>query len=88
MLLSVQVSAPETVSSVSVIKLYNAMGNETLVTASATPVTGRTEGVFTASVTLPNEVGCPYKLSPNIRRIFSCLLPQAESFFFGKTTTE
>ncbi|XP_022108814.1 von Willebrand factor A domain-containing protein 7-like [Acanthaster planci] len=54
-LLTVQVSAPETVSSVSEIKLYNAMGNETLVTASATPVEGRTEGLFMASLTLPNE---------------------------------
>ncbi|XP_022108810.1 von Willebrand factor A domain-containing protein 7-like isoform X2 [Acanthaster planci] len=54
-LLTVQVSAPETVSSVSEIKLYNANGNEMLVTASATPVMGRTEGLFIANISLPNE---------------------------------
>ncbi|XP_038075974.1 von Willebrand factor A domain-containing protein 7-like [Patiria miniata] len=54
-LLMIQVSAPDTASSVSEIRLHNSAGDATLLTASAEPVTGRTEGIFTASLILPTE---------------------------------
>ena len=53
----IQISTPESIQAVNEIQLYDTSGQEKLLAAAAELVTGRTQGLYVANITLPNQVG-------------------------------